>query len=73
MPELQKSQARIKEFDRVPVEHQSMLAAGRTYLRLREESWRIRAAALQRSSMRMLREADEVEKAALEALRMIGH
>lgn len=73
LPELQKSHERIKVFDRVPAEHQAMLAAAQTYLRLREESWRLRAAALQRSSMRMLREADEVEKAALEALRLIGH
>lgn len=72
LPELQKPRQRLKAFDKVPPEHDSMRAAAETYLRLRDESWRLRAAALRRSSMPMLRQADEVEKASLEALRMIG-
>jgi hypothetical protein len=54
-PELQAMQARLKTLGRVPPEHQPLLASAEDYLRLRDESWRLRAAALHKSSMPALR------------------
>jgi hypothetical protein len=55
----------------VPAEHRPLLDDADTYLRLRDEAWRIRADAHRRSSMAMLRQADEREQAALAALRRL--
>jgi hypothetical protein len=67
-PELQAMQSRLKTLGRVPPEHQPLLAGAEEYLRLRDESWRLRAAALHKSSMPALRKADTAERASLEAL-----
>ena len=48
-------------------EHQPLLASAEEYLRLRDESWRLRAAALHKSSMPALRKAETAERASLEA------
>jgi membrane associated rhomboid family serine protease len=66
-PELQAMQARLKALGRVPPEHQPLLASAEEYLRLRDESWRLRAAALHKSSMPALRNAESVERASLVA------
>jgi membrane associated rhomboid family serine protease len=66
-PELQAVQARLKALGRVPPEHQALLASAEEYLRLRDESWRLRAAALHKSSMPALRNAESVERASLVA------
>jgi membrane associated rhomboid family serine protease len=70
-PELLGMQARLKALGRVPPEHQPMLAAAGEYLRLRDESWRLRAAALHKSSMPALRKAEIAERASLEAFERI--
>jgi membrane associated rhomboid family serine protease len=67
-PELQAMQARLKSLGRIPAEHQPLLAGAEEYLRLRDESWRLRAAALHKSSMPALRKAESAERASLEAL-----
>jgi membrane associated rhomboid family serine protease len=67
-PELQAMQSRLKTLGRVPPEHQPLLEGAEEYLRLRDESWRLRAAALHKSSMPALRKADSAERASLEAL-----
>jgi membrane associated rhomboid family serine protease len=67
-PELQAMQSRLKTLGRVPPEHLPLLSGAEEYLRLRDESWRLRAAALHKSSMQALRKADSVERASLEAL-----
>ena len=67
-PELQAMQARLKTLGRVPPEHQPLLGGAEEYLRLRDESWRLRAAALHKSSMPALRKAESAERASLEAL-----
>lgn len=67
VPELQAASRRVKALGRVPPEHRPVIAAAKDYLRLREEGWRLRARALQKSSMPMLREADRKEQVALEA------
>jgi membrane associated rhomboid family serine protease len=66
-PELQAVQARLKTLGRVPPEHQPLLASAEEYLRLRDESWRLRAAALHKSSMPALRKAETAERASLQA------
>jgi len=71
LPELQGPRARIDALDRVPPEHQPLLVAAETYLRLRDQGWRRRAAALRQSSAPMLREADELERTSLDALAAI--
>ena len=70
-PELQAAQARLKTLGRVPPEHQPLLASAEEYLRLRDESWRLRAAALHKSSMSALRKAEGAERASLEAFEKI--
>ena len=67
VPELQATSKRVKGLGRVPPEHRPVIAAAKDYLRLREEGWRLRARALQKSSIAMLREADRKEQVALEA------
>ena len=64
-------QARLKALGRVPPEHQQVLASAQEYLRLRDESWRLRAAALHKSSMPALRKAEGAERASLEAFERI--
>jgi membrane associated rhomboid family serine protease len=70
-PELHAMQARLKTLGRVPPEHQPLLANAEEYLKLRDESWRLRAAALHKSSMPALRKAESAERASLEALERI--
>jgi hypothetical protein len=57
MPELQAADARVKAFDRGPPEHQPLVADAEEYLRLRAESWRLRAEALRRMNTPRPREA----------------
>jgi membrane associated rhomboid family serine protease len=70
-PELHTMQARLKTLGRVPPEHQPLLASAEEYLRLRDESWRLRAAALHKSNLPALRKADTAERASLDALERI--
>jgi rhomboid protease GluP len=46
IPELRLADARLKELDKVPGEQRQMVERATTFLRLREESWRLRAAGL---------------------------
>jgi hypothetical protein len=66
-PELQTTRARLKALKGVPQEQQAMVTRADEYLRLRDESWRLRAQALHKSSSQGLREADKTERASLEA------
>jgi hypothetical protein len=50
---------------------QALLASAGEYLRLRDQSWRLRAEGLVKSSARTLRKADETEHASLRALEPI--
>jgi membrane associated rhomboid family serine protease len=71
LPELQVTRARLKALRGVPPEHVPLVAAAEEYVQLREQSWRRRAEGLLQSNTRMLREAEETERAALEALRRL--
>jgi membrane associated rhomboid family serine protease len=70
-PELKAASARLKTLGKVPAEHAPMVKDAEEYLRLRDESWRMRAAALHKSNMPALRQADKTERASLEAFERI--
>ena len=69
LPDLQRVRTPLRALGRFPREQESLVAAAGEYLLLREKAWQLRAGALRRSSMPGLRDADLVERAALEALR----
>jgi membrane associated rhomboid family serine protease len=71
-PELVDAQARLKTLGRVPAEHKPLVDSAEEYLRLRDASWRQRAAALHKSNMGALRQADKIERASLEAFQRIA-
>ncbi len=71
LPELEETRTRLETFTKVPPEHQPMLRATETYLKLRDEGWRLRAVALRQSSSAKLREADKLEHASLVAFAAI--
>jgi membrane associated rhomboid family serine protease len=71
VPELQAGRARLQALDGVPQEYQTMVAGAEEYLQLREESWRLRAEALQKGDMVTLRKAGRAERRSLEALEKI--
>jgi len=50
MPALQSVDARLKALSNVPPEHQSLVSDAREYVRLRCQSWRLRAAAVRRTN-----------------------
>ena len=71
VPEFQSARARLTALGRVPREHQSLVARADEFLRLRDESWRLRAAALDAGNMGTLRQADQAEMTSLERLEAI--
>ena len=71
VPEVQAVRARLNNIGGVPPEHQALVADATEYLRLRDESWRLRAQALQKHNMLLLREADRKEQAALHAFERV--
>lgn len=71
LPELGAARARIAGLGRVPEAHKPLIAAATSYLALRDESWRLRALALNRANMKMLRDADQTERASLAAFERI--
>ena len=83
VPELRAADARLKAFDRVPAEYQALVASAEEYIRLRHDSWRIRADALRQMGQLVarkvhntntqavtlaLRQAELTERASLESL-----
>lgn len=71
VPELQSARSRLATLGRIPAEHQALVARAMEFLRLREESWRVRAEALEVSNWTNLRKADRIEMASLETLASI--
>jgi len=68
LPELESVRARLKAIAKVPQEYRSLVADAEEYLRLRDESWRLRATGLQKHDMLALRKADRTERASLDIL-----
>lgn len=76
VPELQAARSRLEAIGGVPTEHQPLMAHAEEYLRLRDESWRLRAEGLQKRNLPTLNKADRAERASLDALQKIrpeGH
>jgi membrane associated rhomboid family serine protease len=71
MPDLHAVQTRLKALSGVPQVHQPLVASAEEYLRLRDESWRLRAEGLHKRNMPTLQKAERPERAALEALQKI--
>jgi membrane associated rhomboid family serine protease len=69
LPELQAARAGLDALTRVPPEHQPLVAGAEEYLRLRDESWRLRSEALRKGRAGLLKEADRKEWQALDVLR----
>lgn len=68
VPELRAARARFESLTGVPRQHQALIASAEEYLRLRDQSWRIRSEALHKARMGALRDADRMERDSLEAL-----
>lgn len=68
LPELQAGRSRLTAVRGVPRQQQPLVNDADEYLRLRAESWTLRATALHKLSSRMLREADQKERASLAVL-----
>jgi len=66
--ELQLAHAQLSSVENVPAEHWPMIVKASEYLKLRQNSWRLRAEGLRAGHTRTLQEADAVEQAALAAL-----
>ena len=71
VPELRAAHDRLKAIAGVPKEHQALIAYAEEYLRLRDESWRLRAQGLQKRNLPTLNKADRAERASLDALEKI--
>ena len=68
LPTVRATRERFGLLQKVYPQQQTLVAACNEYLRLRDESWRVRTAAFRQSSMSMLRKADTFERASLEIL-----
>jgi rhomboid protease GluP len=66
VPELRAVAARLRTLKDVPAEDQPVVAAAEQFLKLRDESWRLRVTALHKSDMQGLRQADTKERASRE-------
>ena len=60
VPELQATDARLVALKNVPPEHQPLVSEAREYLRLRGESWRVRAEAVRRMNAELRRRPEQV-------------
>ena len=67
-PELQGVRVRVMSMDNVRSDQEPLLEKAREYLRLRDESWRLRAEALHRRDMKSLQKVELTERASLAAL-----
>jgi hypothetical protein len=67
-PQLQGVRVRVMSLDNVRADHEPLLEKAREYLRLRDESWRLRADALHRRDMKGLQRVELTERASLAAL-----
>ena len=70
-PELEATRKQLESLQNVPPEHRPLVAAAETYLRMRKESWRLRVTALRYGNSALLRDAEQAERASLDALAMV--
>jgi hypothetical protein len=69
-PEVRAADARLKAVTGVPREQQPLVASAEEYLRLRYESWRLRAEGLHKTDVLTLGEARDTEPASNESWRL---
>jgi membrane associated rhomboid family serine protease len=67
LPEMREAETRLDRLRGVPPEYRGLVADAQRYVRLRSESWNLRARALRASSTRALRLADGKERESLDA------
>ena len=73
VPELQVVAGRLRALHDVPPEQKPLVASAETFLKLRDESWQLRAGALHKSDMPGLRQADSKEQASREAFQRLNN
>lgn len=71
LPQLQFVRFELQQLSRAPREHLPLVQAAEIYTLRRMESWKIRANALRNGNSRRLRDAEEVERTALDRLKKI--
>jgi membrane associated rhomboid family serine protease len=71
LPDLQTMRGRLKALRGVPREQAPMVEAANEYIKLREESWRRRSEALHKRNMKLLHDAEQSERAALDAFQKL--
>jgi hypothetical protein len=71
VPELQSVGNRLRSLGTVRTEHRPLLARAEEYVRLRSESWRLRAEALEERNLKALKQADHAERTSLQAFEEI--
>lgn len=71
LPELQVVQFELRALDRPPREHLPLVQAAEIYSIRRIESWKLRVRALHAADSALLRDAESIERAALERLRVV--
>jgi membrane associated rhomboid family serine protease len=71
-PELHAAGARLKTLDGVPPNQEPLVANAREFVRLRGESWRLRAEGLKQTNMGSLRQAERTERESFDALEKIA-
>lgn len=71
VPKLEAGRARLNAVGGVPPQQRPLVDEANAYIRLRCESWAIRATALHKANMRLLRDADQKERESLDALEKI--
>jgi hypothetical protein len=67
VPELRVVTVRLRALKDVPPEHQRLVSEADAFLKMRDESWKMRASALRKSDLLALRKADSKEQASREA------
>jgi rhomboid protease GluP len=72
LPQLQVVQSEVRGLDRPPREHLPLVQAAEVYTIRRIESWKLRVRALRAGDAAMLRNAEAIERAALDRLRVLG-
>ena len=70
VPELQQADARLKALSKVPPEDQPLVDDAKEYVKLRSESWRLRATGLRQSNATTLRKASRTEVESNESWRL---
>ena len=71
VPKLEAGRVRLNAVAGVPQQQRRLVDGANEYVRLRCESWALRATALHKANMRLLRDADQKERESLDALEKI--